>query len=118
MYIYIYTRTLHFSEVITKKNLLTHNNNKILVNKKQREKKINNNNNKYWKYNNQKLQQQWFLTGALLHRTKYCVAIARLSKSPALQCKTCRISYHPTCAKMPLYYMVRYASSSVSFECK
>ena len=39
-------------------------------------------------------------------------------KLPALQCKTCKISYHPTCAKMPLYYMVRYASSSVSFECK
>ena len=39
-------------------------------------------------------------------------------KSPALQCKTCKISYHPTCAKIPLYYMVRYASSSVSFECK
>ena len=39
-------------------------------------------------------------------------------KSTALQCKTCKISYHPTCAKMPLYYMVRYASSSVSFVCK
>ena len=39
-------------------------------------------------------------------------------KSPALQCKTCKISYHQTCAKMPLYYMVRYASSTVSFECK
>ena len=39
-------------------------------------------------------------------------------KSPALQCQTCKISYHPTCAKMPLYYMVRYASSSVSFVCK
>ena len=39
-------------------------------------------------------------------------------KSPALQCKTCKISYHPTCAKIPLYYMVRYARSSVSFVCK
>ena len=39
-------------------------------------------------------------------------------KSPALQCKTCKIQYHPTCAKMPLYYMVRYTSLSVSFECK
>ena len=39
-------------------------------------------------------------------------------KSPALQCKTCKISYHPTCAQMPLYYMVRYASSTMSFECK
>ena len=39
-------------------------------------------------------------------------------KSPALQCKTCKIPYHPTCAKMPLYYMVRYSSSTVSFECK
>ena len=29
-----------------------------------------------------------------------------------------QISYHPTCAKMPLYYMVKYASSSVSFACK
>ena len=39
-------------------------------------------------------------------------------KSLALQCQTCKILYHPTCAKMPLYYMVRYASSSVSFICK
>ena len=53
-------------------------------------------------------------------------------KSPALQCQTCTILYHltcatlwnimglgfGTCAKMPLYYMVRYASSSVSFVCK
>ena len=39
-------------------------------------------------------------------------------KSPALLCKTCKISYHPTCAKMPLYYMVKYARSTVSFECK
>ena len=29
-----------------------------------------------------------------------------------------KISNHPTCAKMPLYYMVRYASSSLSFVCK
>ena len=39
-------------------------------------------------------------------------------KSPALKCKTCKISYHPTCAQMPLYYMVRYANSCVSFVCK
>ena len=39
-------------------------------------------------------------------------------KSPALKCQTCKIYYHPICAKMPLYYMVRYASSSVSFVCK
>ena len=39
-------------------------------------------------------------------------------KSTALKCQTCKISYHPTCAKMPLYYMVRCASSSVTFVCK
>ena len=39
-------------------------------------------------------------------------------KSPALLCKTCKIPYYPTCAKMSLYYMVRYARSTVSFECK
>ena len=39
-------------------------------------------------------------------------------KSPALQCQTCKISYHSTCAKMPLYFMVRHSSSSVSFVCK
>ena len=39
-------------------------------------------------------------------------------KSPAFQCKTCKTSYHRTYAKMPLYYMVRYASSNVSFICK
>ena len=55
---------------------------------------------------NQRPQQQSFLTGAILYQTKYCVAIAtqylRLKfKSPALQCQTCNISYHPTCAKMP-----------------
>ena len=27
-------------------------------------------------------------------------------------------NYHPICAEMPLYYMVRYASSGVSFVCK
>ena len=39
-------------------------------------------------------------------------------KSPAFKCQTCKIYYHPICAKIPLYYMVRYASSSVSFVCK
>ena len=39
-------------------------------------------------------------------------------KSPALQCQTCKLVYHPTCAQMQLYYMVRYTSSSVSFACK
>ena len=39
-------------------------------------------------------------------------------KSPALQCQTCKILYHPTCAKMSLYYMVRYSSSSISFVSK
>ena len=39
-------------------------------------------------------------------------------KSPALKYQTCKIYYHPICAEMPLYYMVRYASSSVSFVCK
>ena len=29
-----------------------------------------------------------------------------------------KIYYHPICAEMPLYYMVRYASSSVSVVCK
>ena len=38
-------------------------------------------------------------------------------KSPALQGQTCK-NYHPICAKMPLYYMVRFASTSVSFVCK
>ena len=36
-------------------------------------------------------------------------------ESPALKCQTCKIYYHPICAEMPLCYMVRYASSSVSF---
>ena len=39
-------------------------------------------------------------------------------KSPALKCQTCKIYHHPICAKMPLYYKVRYTSSSVSFVCK
>ena len=39
-------------------------------------------------------------------------------KSPLLKCQTCKIYYHPICAEIPLYYMVRYASSSVSFVCK
>ena len=39
-------------------------------------------------------------------------------KLPALKCQTCKVYYHTICAKMPLYYMVRYASSSVSFVCK
>ena len=42
-------------------------------------------------------------------------------KSPSLKCQTCKIYYHPIFTKMPLYYMVRYAtntSSSVSFVCK
>ena len=47
-----------------------------------------------------------------------CGDIQAKFKSPALQCQTCKVSYHQTCAKMPLYYMVRYASSSLSFVCK
>ena len=39
-------------------------------------------------------------------------------KSPALQCQTCKIYYHPICAKIPLNYMVTYASSSESFVYK
>ena len=39
-------------------------------------------------------------------------------ESPALKRQTCKIYYHTICAEMPLYYMVRYASSSVSLICK
>ena len=39
-------------------------------------------------------------------------------KSPALQCQNCNIYYHPACAEMPLYYMVRYARSTIKFQCK
>ena len=38
--------------------------------------------------------------------------------SPALQSRKCNIYYHPTCAGMPLYYMVRNARSTLTFECK
>ena len=38
-------------------------------------------------------------------------------KSPALKCQTCKIYYHPICAEMPLYYMIIYARSSLSFVC-
>ena len=37
-------------------------------------------------------------------------------KSPALKCQTCKIYYYPICAEMPLHYMVRYTSSSMSLE--
>ena len=39
-------------------------------------------------------------------------------ESPTLKCQTFTIYYHPLCAEMSLYNMVRYASSSVSFVCK
>ena len=38
-------------------------------------------------------------------------------KSPALQCQTCTKCYLPTCAEMPLYYMVKYARSTIKFQC-
>ena len=39
-------------------------------------------------------------------------------KSPALQCQNCNICHHPASAEMPLYYMVRYARSTIKFQCK
>ena len=39
-------------------------------------------------------------------------------RSPALQCQSCTICYHPTCAEIPLYYMVEYAQSTIQFLCK
>ena len=39
-------------------------------------------------------------------------------KSAALQCHSCTKCYHPTCAEIPLYYMVKYARSTIEFQCK
>ena len=39
-------------------------------------------------------------------------------KSPALKGQNCTICYHPTCAEMPLYYMVKYALSAIKYQCK
>ena len=38
--------------------------------------------------------------------------------SLAVQCQICTKCYHPTCAKMPLHYMVKYARSIIKFICK
>ena len=38
--------------------------------------------------------------------------------SPALQCQSCTKCYYPTCAEMPLYYMVKYAPSIIKLQCK
>ena len=39
-------------------------------------------------------------------------------KSPALQCQSFTKYYHPTCAEIPLYYMIKYAQSTIKFQCK
>ena len=39
-------------------------------------------------------------------------------KSPTLQCQNSTKCYHPTCAEMLLYYMVKYAQSIIKFQCK
>ena len=39
-------------------------------------------------------------------------------RSPALQCQSCTKCSHPTCAKIPLYHMVKYAQSTIQFPCK
>ena len=39
-------------------------------------------------------------------------------KSPARQCHSCTKCYHPTCAKIPLYYIVKYARSTIKFHGK
>ena len=39
-------------------------------------------------------------------------------RSPALQCQSCTKCYPPTCAEIPLYYMVKYARSTIQFLCK
>ena len=39
-------------------------------------------------------------------------------KSPALQCQSAIKCYHQTLAEMPLYYMVKYAQSTIKFQCK
>lgn len=47
-----------------------------------------------------------------------CGACYAQLKSPALLCHKCNCYYHPTCAQMPLYYMVRYVRSHITFVCK
>ena len=39
-------------------------------------------------------------------------------KSPALQCQSCTKCYRPTCVKITLYYMVKYARSKIKFQCR
>ena len=54
-----------------------------------------------------------------IHRADIvCGTSNRVFKSPALQRQTCTICYHPTCAEMRLYYMVKYARTTIKFQCK
>ena len=37
-------------------------------------------------------------------------------ESPGLRCQSCTKCYHPTCAEMPLYYMIKYLRSTMKFQ--
>ena len=39
-------------------------------------------------------------------------------ESPSLQCQCGTNCYHSTCAEIPLYYIVKYARSTIQFLCK
>ena len=55
---------------------------------------------------------------AIPHAGIVCGTCDTEFKSPALQCQSCTKCYHPTCAEMTLYYMVKYAQSTIKFQCK
>ena len=47
-----------------------------------------------------------------------CVMCNTEFKSLAMQCQSCKRCHHPTCAEMPLYYMVKYARLTIKFQWK
>ena len=55
---------------------------------------------------------------AILQTDIVCGTFYTEFKSQAQQCQSCTTCYHPTCAEIPLYYMVKYERSTIKFQCK
>ena len=55
---------------------------------------------------------------AILQADILCDTFNTEFKYPALHCQNCIIRYHPTCAKMLLYFIVKYAQLNINFQSK
>ena len=58
------------------------------------------------------------ISGRIAHLRCAILHISGRIEINSIAMQKCNIFHHPTCAEMPLYYMVRYIQSSTAFGCK